>query len=86
MHFGGGIVGVLCVPLFSKDFGIVYFWDRASCLVSMLQVMLALQVKPAFGKIGIYKFKVVLRLRKKKDIYCDLLFSLVSQFLYLAKT
>ena len=34
VHFGGGVIGVLAVPLFSKDFGVVYFWDRTAGLVS----------------------------------------------------
>jgi hypothetical protein len=34
VHFGGGLVGVLTVPLFSNDFGIVYNWDLRSAYVS----------------------------------------------------
>ncbi|XP_045176658.1 putative ammonium transporter 1 [Mercenaria mercenaria] len=30
VHFGGGLVGVLTVPLFSSDYGIIYNWDKRS--------------------------------------------------------
>ncbi|XP_052799363.1 putative ammonium transporter 1 [Mya arenaria] len=30
VHFGGGVVGVLSVPLFSYDYGVIYHWDMKS--------------------------------------------------------
>lgn len=34
VHFGGGLVGVLTVPFFSYDYGILYNWDQKSAYVS----------------------------------------------------
>lgn len=33
VHFGGGLVGVLAVPLFSHEYGVVYNWDTKSAYV-----------------------------------------------------
>lgn len=33
VHLGGGLIGVLTVPLFSYDYGVVYNWDLKSAYV-----------------------------------------------------
>ena len=35
VHFGGGVVGVIALAFFSKDYGVVYNWNKASGIVSM---------------------------------------------------
>ena len=35
VHFGGGVVGVIALAFFSKDYGVVYNWNKASGIVSV---------------------------------------------------
>ena len=39
VHFGGGVVGVIALAFFSKDYGVVYNWNKASGIVSMQSFM-----------------------------------------------
>lgn len=34
VHLGGGVVGVVSVPFFSHEYGILYKWDLQSAYVS----------------------------------------------------
>ena len=38
VHAGGGLWGVISVPIFARDTGIIYAWSHASGLVSYAEV------------------------------------------------
>ena len=54
VHFGGGVVGVLTVPLFSYEYGVLYHWDTKSAYVSTGQygVLYHWDTKSAYVSAG----------------------------------